>query len=92
MTEFVVVWDNGTMSVKTGPEVSHMYDLSDCDYMDGVKAVYAVNENSELVPVTLGKLDRDPDYNPDSGGSIVYAYSAIMAGTKRVGTVHWSDH
>lgn len=91
--EFIVVWKNGTLGALNGRQVSHMYDLSDCDQMDEVAAVYAVNEDNELVKVVLGDLTRDGDYDPDSrSGSIVYAYSAIMAGTKRVGTVHWTDH
>ncbi len=86
---FIVLYDTGDLAVKTSREVSHMYDLSDCDYMDGVKAVYAVSQECELVPVTLGETVKDDD--PGSN-SIVYAYTKIMAGTRHVGTVHWTDH
>lgn len=89
--DFVVVWDNGHMAIKNHAEVSHMYDLSDCDYMDGVAGVYAVNEKNELVKVTLGKLERDADYDPE-GSTMVYAYTAIFAGSRRVGSVAWTDH
>jgi len=87
---FIVLYDSGVIAQKSGREISHMYDLSDCDYMDGVKAVYAVSQECELVPVTLGETVKDPDY-PETD-SIVYAYSTILAGTRVVGHVHWTDH
>lgn len=89
-TDFVVVYDNGAVSVKTNDEVSHMYDLSDCDYMEGVAGVYAVNESNELVKVRLGALTRhDSDLD---NSTIVYASSDILAGSRRVGSVAWTDH
>jgi hypothetical protein len=86
---FIVLYDSGVIAMKSGREISHMYDLSDCDYMDGVKAVYAVSEDCELVPVTLGEVRRDDD---PGNNSIVWGYSAIKAGTKLVGHVHWTSH
>lgn len=90
-TDFVVVYDNGTMAAKSNREVSHMYDLSDCDSMEGVAGVYSLNEKNELVKVRLGKLTRDTDYDPE-GSSIVFAYSDILADARRVGTVAWTAH
>lgn len=88
---FVIVWENAKITHHTGSQISNMYDLSDCDRMDGVVGVYAVNENNELVKVKLGPLERDPEYDPDSPG-IVYAQSPLFAGTRIAGWVHWTDH
>lgn len=86
---FVVVYHDGGLTTVNGRVLSNMYDLSDCGRMDDVKAVYAADENNDLVKVRLGTLRRDDDPEP---GSIVYATSQIIAGERVVGMVHWSDH
>lgn len=89
--EFVVVWDNGHTAIKSGQEISHMLDLADCDMCDGVAGIYSVNEQNELVKISVGKMERDSDYDPE-GSSLVFAYAPIMAGTRRVGTLAYTDH
>jgi hypothetical protein len=78
------------ISHNTVREVSNMYDLSDCDYMDDVVGVYAVDENNELVKVRLGETRRDSD--PESENSLYYASSPVFAGQRQVGTINWTDH
>src|SRR5512146_3314278 len=88
--QFVILWETGAMTLEKGQYISRMYDLADCDSMEGVKDVLVVNAAGELVPVTVDPhrwRDTDADER-----SIVYAYSAIMAGKCRVGTVAWTDH
>lgn len=86
---FIVVWDNGVVDIKDGRGISNLYDLSDCGHMDGVLAVYALNENNEPVKIRLGELIRGHDESTDT---LIYAQSQIFAGKKLVGHVHWSDH
>jgi hypothetical protein len=88
ISKFVILWDNGSLSTADDRQISHMYDLSDCDSMEGVKAVYAVSDECELVPVTLGETRRE---NSD-GDSIVWGYSPVLAGKRVVSHVHWSSH
>jgi hypothetical protein len=85
--QFVVVFNDNSVAIRDNREISRMYDLSDCDYMDDVAGVYALNESRDLVKVRLGKLidDRDP-------GTIAYGRSQLFAGSRPVGMVHWTDH
>ena len=85
---FVVMWEDGTFTTASGKRVSDMYDMADCDAMEGVKSVHAVDENGELVKVVIGPQRRD---NSDFD-SVHYATAPIMAGSRRVGTVHFTDH
>ena len=87
---FVIAWKGGSISLADNTKISRMYDLSDCDYMDGVKAVYAVDEYGELVKIRVGPQERDED--PASENAVIYAYSPVYAGKRRVGTIAWSDH
>lgn len=90
--EFIVIWENGRTTLNSNDEISHMFDLADCNACDGVVAVYAVNDKNELVKIRLGQIDRDPDYDPESGDTRIYAQSPIFATNRRVGTVYWTDH
>lgn len=88
---FVVVYENGVIAGKTHQEISRMYDLSDCidPSETGVVGVYAADENNQLVKVIIGNLIRETDADERS---IIYAHSEILAGKRRAGTIHWSDH
>ncbi len=86
---FAVVWRDGTVSAKGGSWVSESYDMADCDYMDAVKEVLAADENGRLVPVTLGKQQKTVT---DDETPFRYATAPIMAGTRQVGTVTFTDH
>lgn len=87
-TLFVVVWDDGSITTANNRAVSNMYDMADCDHMDGVKSIHATDENCELVKIDVGPQRRD---NSDFD-SIYFATAPIMAGKRRVGTIHFTDH
>ena len=88
-TLFVIVWDDSTITTANNRAISNMYDMADCDYMDGVKSVHAIDENGELVKVGIGPTVRNIR---DEESPMVYGYAPIMAGKRRVGTVHLTDH
>jgi hypothetical protein len=90
-TLFVIVWDDASITTANNRAISNMYDMADCDYMDGVKSVHAVDENGELVKVGIGPSERT-DVDPGDECPFVYATAPIMAGKRRVGTVHLTDH
>lgn len=88
-TTFVVVWDDGRVTSSNNSWVSEAYDMADCDYMDGVKSIHAVNEKCELVKITLGDQHR---INTDDENPFRFAAAPIMAGKRRVGRVTFTDH
>lgn len=87
--QFLILYQDGSMSLKNGPEVSRMYDLADCGHMDDVKDVLAVDEDGDLASVTV---EARRWANTDEEYPFYYAYSDILAGKRRVGTVAWTDH
>lgn len=89
--DFILVWNNGLISTLDASQLSHMLDLADCDAAEGVKAIYALNENKELVKIRLGDVSRDPDWHADSS-TMVYATMQVFAGSKLVSHVHMTDH
>jgi hypothetical protein len=89
--QFVILYDTGELHLASGTDVSTMYDLADCDLMDGVKAILAVDEDGDLVPVTTGKQEF-ATAGDEAENSLVWAYTPIMAGTRRVGTIAHTDH
>jgi hypothetical protein len=90
-TLFVIVWDDASITTANNRAISNMYDMADCDYMDGVKSVHAVDENGELVKVGIGPSERT-HVDPGDECPFVYASAPIMAGKRRVGTVNLTDH
>lgn len=95
---FIVIWeptcglesgDAFTVTSLSERAISDMYDRADCDYMDGVHDVLALDENAKLVPVEIGPQER---INSDAEFPLYYATAPIMAGKRRVGTVRYSDH
>jgi len=90
-TLFVIVWDDASITTAYSRAISNMYDMADCHYMDGVKSVHAVDENGELVKVGIGPSERT-HVDPGDECPFVYASAPIMAGKRRVGTVHLTDH
>ena len=87
MSKFVIVYNDNTVRSVPESAISRMYDLADCDAMDGVRDVYAVDESGKLVPVEIGKQKRF-----DYWDGIYFASSEIKAGKRVVGFVHYSDH
>jgi hypothetical protein len=87
--QFLVTWDDGHLSLHDAQWVSELYDFADCDGLEGVKSVQALDENQLLVPIRLGEQRRD---NSWSEFLVYYATVPIFAGQRRVGTVHLSDH
>lgn len=86
---FAVVWDTGFISSHTEEEISRMYDLADCDMMDGVTGIYAVDEDGKLTEVRVGPsvpVQSTEEY------PFYYAHSPIYAGTRLVGYVSHTDH
>lgn len=90
MNKFVVVYDDDTLRAVTENIVSKMYDLADCDAMDGVRRVYGIDESGELVPVRVGPQKRYESL--DTEDSVYFANAPIYAGKRTVGFVHFSDH
>lgn len=90
VNKFVIVYNDGTIRAVTENIVSRMYDLADCDYMDNVRAVYALDEHAQLVPVTVHEQRKYDDF--DANSQVYFASSKITAGKRIVGFVHWSDH
>ena len=90
MTKFVIVFNDDTVAAVPESRVSNMYDMADCDAMDNVRAVYAVDESGKLVPIRIGPQNRlgyvDSEY------SLYYANAPIYAGKKTVGFIHLTDH
>ncbi len=86
---FVVQWNDGTFSTKSGSYISEMYDMADTGYGDEVKQVLAADEHGDLVPVRVGEQER---VKSDEEFPLYYAYAPIYAGTKKVGTVAYTDH
>lgn len=86
---FVILYEDGTVTSVNGTQVSNVFDMADCDSMEGVNSIYAANENNELVQISVGEFERDNDAEEYA---VVYGYSPIYAGSKRVGTIHHSDH
>ena len=84
---FVIVLDDNTIALATERRVSNMFDLADCDAMDHVTGVYAVDEKGDLVKVHLGPQTRTNDWD-----AFYYARAPIMAGTRQVGFIHLTDH
>ena len=86
---FAVVWDDGTVSAVDGKRVSEMYDRADCDGMESAIAILAADQDGQPVKVTVGESRK---INTDQECPFRYAESPIMAGTRRVGTVTFTDH
>lgn len=87
---FVIVFNDNTVTTTTESNVSRMYDLADCDSMDHVRAVYAVDQRGELVKVSVGPSRRYDEW--DAATDVYYASSPIKAGNRIVGYVHYSNH
>ena len=89
-TTFVIVWEDTHVSAHTEADISRMFDLADCDQMDGVAAVLAVGNDGTLRPVTTGKsrrVDSDDEY------PLYYATAPLVTDDGHtVGYVHFSDH
>jgi hypothetical protein len=81
---FVVVWEDGAVSVCGNTRISQILDLADC-----VKSIHAANQDGELVKITVGKSH---EINTDEERPFRYAAAPIMAGTRRVGTAAYTDH
>jgi len=92
VNKFVVVYQDDTIRAVPETVVSKMYDLADCDYMEGVRDIYSVDERGRLVPVEVGKETRDPAFGTDEGSQVYYATAPVYAGEKIVSYVHYSDH
>lgn len=86
---FVVLWHDGNVTTTNNSWVSEAYDMADCDYMEGVKQIFAVNEKCELVPITVGESHP---INQDQEEPFRYASAPIMAGERQVGCVTLTDH
>lgn len=87
---FVVVWDDTHVSAHTEADISRMFDLVDCDSMDGITAVLAVGNDGTLRPVTTGKSYR---INGEDEYPLYYAAAPLVTDDGRtVGYVHFSDH
>ena len=86
----VVQWDDGHVSAMTVAEVSGLYDLADCGYMDDVTAIYAVGRDRTLRPVRVGKQRR---INTHDDVAFRYAAADIVTDDGRiVGQVTYTDH
>lgn len=87
---FVVLWNDGSLTSKSEQWVSETYDLADCDYGEGVRAIYAPDQNGKLVQIrpgkTWAKINTDQEY------PFRYARSPIMAGERIAGYVTLTDH
>lgn len=86
---FVVTWADGHVSVKSEKDVSRMYDLADCDAMEDVTGVYALNQDGELVRITLGTMKADAGFPEET---FIYGYTPLYAGERLAGYVSWTDH
>ena len=86
---FAILWNNGTITAADGTRVSAMHDMADADGMEGVRAVYAADQDGSLTEITVG---RSRKINTDEELPFRYAASPIMAGTRQVGTVTHTDH
>ena len=87
---FVVVWDDGHVSVHGESDVSQMYDRADCDQMDGVTEVLAVGTDGKLQPVKVGESRK---INTDEEMPFRYASAVITTTDGRVvGRVVYTDH
>jgi hypothetical protein len=80
-----------TFRVLSGQEVSRMYDLADCDYMEDVVQVLAIGNDGTLRPVTAGK-SRRVDTDDESPGLYFATAPLVTDDGRRVGTVHHTDH
>jgi hypothetical protein len=86
---FTIVWENGTVSAADGRRVSEMHDMADCDGMEGAAGIYAADEDGVLVRIEVGgsrKINTGEEY------PFRYAAAPIMAGTRQVGAVTYTDH
>lgn len=90
--EFILVWEHGILSTMDEGQISRMYDMADCDTMESIVGVYAVNEENKLVEVVVGTLQRYQADTDPNDYLFYYGYSAIYAGSRRVGTIHYTDH
>lgn len=86
---FVVLWKNGHVSIHDEHWVSNAYDMTDCNSMDDVNQILATDQDKNLVPITLNDQYK---INEDQECPLHFAACAIMAGTRRVGTVIYTDH
>lgn len=87
---FIIVWDDGHFSTETNETVSNMYDMADCDAMDGIVGVYSLDRDNQVVTIRLGTEQR---YETDDDEYLFhYGYKHIYAGSRRVGTVYLTDH
>lgn len=86
---FVVVWEDGSVSARNEAWVSESFDMADAYGEEGVKSVLAIDENGDLVPIRVGEQER---INTHEEFPFRYATAPVYAGTKRVGTVTFTDH
>jgi hypothetical protein len=91
---FVIVWEDTdgdwNLSLASAGEVSDLYDMADCNSMENVKDILAVDPDSlKLVPVRIGS---QTPINTDQENPFRYASSPLLAGNKQVGTITWTDH
>lgn len=82
--------DDGTKKLYpcTEQEISRAYDT---DYYDEAPPPYFYcDDNGELQPVTVGKMERHADYYDDD--NIVIGSAYLIANGENVGTVIYTDH
>lgn len=87
---FVIVYDDKSVKTASEATVSRMFDLADCDAMDGVAGIYAVDDACNLVRVTVGPQTRDGNW--DSEETIYFASAPVKAGKRLIGYIHYSNH
>jgi hypothetical protein len=74
----------------TLPEISDMYDMQDCDYMEDVAEILAIGSNGKLQPVHLGESRK---INTDEEMPFRFASAPIItADGLTVGRVTFTDH
>lgn len=87
---FVVVFDDGTLTLWTESDLSYHWDMADCDGMDGIKAVYAVGNDGTLQQVKAGESEP---INQHREQPFYFArFPVLTSDGKPVGWVTSTDH
>jgi hypothetical protein len=89
MSQVLLIYASGDMTLISAEEYGYRFDLSDCDALDGVVQALATDIWLKLVPVTVGESTK---VESDEECPLVYATAPIMAGIRRIGTVQLTDH
>lgn len=86
---FVLLYEDGVIAHTDEQTISRMYDLADCDAMEGIKAVFSVDQTGNLIAIRIGKSKK---INQDQEYPFRYAQSPVYAGMRIVGYITHTDH